>query len=78
MRTTITIADHLLIEAKQLAAARRMSLAKLMEDCLRKFLAEERARAELDRESAGHLPVVDAGAPVPGVDLDDTSALWEL
>ena len=32
MRTTVRIADHLLIEAKRLAATRRTSLAKVVED----------------------------------------------
>lgn len=76
MRTTVNVADHLLIEAKRLAAVRRTSLAKVVEDSLRRYLAaarEERAGRPVD----WRLPVIDAGPPVPGVDLDDTSELLE-
>ena len=74
-RTTVDIAEHVLIEAKQLAARRRLSLARLMEDSLRKYLSSEGrdpARAKRHR-----LPVMDGGAPLPGVDLTDTSDLLE-
>ena len=77
MRTTVRIADHLLIEAKRLAATRRTSLAKVVEDSLRKYLAEARAEADRPRPSR-ELPVTDAGTVVAGVDLDDTSELLEL
>jgi len=75
MRTTVDIADHVLIEAKQLAARRRLSLARLVEDSLRKYLSSEGqdpARAKRHR-----LPVMDGGAPLPGIDLTDTSDLLE-
>lgn len=77
MRTTVNIADHLLLHAKRLAALRRTSLAKIVEDSLRKYLAEERAEADESR-TAWKLPVLDGGPPAPGVDLNDTSALWEV
>jgi hypothetical protein len=77
MRTTVNIADHLLIEARRLSAARRTSLAKLMEDSLRKYLAE--VRDEEDRAPPDlAIAVVHSGPPVPGIDLNDTSALLEL
>lgn len=76
MRTTVNIPDHLLIEAKKLAATRRSSLASVIADSLRKYLSEYRGepvgRAEFK------LPVVHAGSPIEGVDLDDTSMLVEL
>ena len=77
MRTTVTIADHLLLDAKRLAARRRTSLARVVEDSLRKYLAEQHAEAE-DSRQGWSLPVLDGGPVAPGVDLDDTSALWEL
>ena len=74
MRTTLDIADHVLIEAKQLAARRRSSLARLVEDSLRKYLADEAGR----RPSKGsRLRLMDGGEPLPGVDLTDTSDLME-
>ena len=76
MRTTVTIADHLLIEAKQLAATRQTSLAFILEDSLRLYLAEH--KTERLKHAEWVLPVSDAGAPCAGVDLNDTSALLEL
>lgn len=74
MRTTLDIADHVLIEAKQLAARRRSSLARLVEDSLRKYLAEETGK----RPARGsRLRLMDGGEPLPGVDLTDTSELFE-
>ena len=75
MRTTLDIADHVLVEAKQLAARRRLSLAGLVEDSLRHYLAAE---SSLDKPKRPfRLPVMDGGAPRPGVDLTDTSELLE-
>jgi hypothetical protein len=76
MRTTVNIADYLLIEAKRLAATRRISLAKVIEDSLRKYLAEYRAGG-LRARDARKIPLLDGGEPVAGVDLDDTSELME-
>ena len=75
MRTTLDIADHVLIEAKQLAARRRSSLARLVEDSLRKYLAEETAGRSPERRP--RLRLMDGGEPLPGIDLTDTSELIE-
>ncbi len=77
MRTTITLPDQLVIDAKQFAAEQRTSLTRVLEESLRRFLAEERNRA-VDREELSPLPVIRQAVPVAGVDLDDTSSLWEL
>jgi hypothetical protein len=74
MRTTIDIPDHLLIAAKQKAAARNTSVTNLVVDSLRRYLAEENLRAPPSRD----LPVIRDARPVDGVDLDDTSVLWEI
>jgi hypothetical protein len=74
MRTTLDIADHVLIEAKQAAARRRLSLAALVEDSLRRYLAAE------TRPPAGkkfRFRLMDGGEPLPGIDLTDTSDLME-
>ena len=42
MKTTVDIADSVLEEAKQLAASRSITLRELVEDGLRKVLAEPR------------------------------------
>ena len=75
MRTTLDIADHVLIEAKQVAARRRLSLAGLVEDSLRSYLATEAGAATTRKRF--RLRLMDGGAPLPGIDLTDTSDLLE-
>jgi hypothetical protein len=75
MRTTIDLPDHLLVDAKKLAAERHVPLTRLLEESLRAYLSDQRLHT---REEPAPLPVLTAPAPVPGVDLDDTSRLWEL
>lgn len=75
MRTTVDLPEHLLIEAKKLAAERRVPLTRLFEESVRSYLSEQRARASAPLV---RLPVLSDPALVPGVDLDDTSRLWEL
>lgn len=74
MRTTVTIDDQLLIEVKTVAARTGKTLSALVEDALRKSLAR--------RDSAKPVPLPllthDGGGLQPGVDLDDTSALFDL
>ena len=77
MRTTINLPDHLLVEAKKLAAERSKSLTHVLEDSLRLYLAEERARGHRARRPPP-LPILSHVKLVAGVDLDDTSALLEL
>lgn len=75
MRTTVDLPDHLLVDAKKLATERHNPLTRLLEESLRSYLSEQRLRA---REEATPLPVLVDPAPVAGVDLDDTSRLWDL
>ena len=77
MRTTVDLADHLLLRAKQLAAAERTTLTAILEDSLRAYLADapQRRRKKVGRF---RLPTADRGKPTASVDLNDTSALWEF
>lgn len=75
MRTTIDLPDHLLVDAKKLAAERHVPLTRLLEESLRAYLSEERLRLQ---EEPAPLPVLTEPAPAAGVDLDDTSRLWEM
>lgn len=75
MRTTVDLPEHLLIEVKKLAAQRRVPLTRLFEESVRLYLSEERWRGASTQVS---LPVPLDPEPAPGVDLDDTSRLWEL
>jgi predicted transcriptional regulator len=75
VRTTVNIDDHLLAEAKILAARTSRSLGSVMEDALRAMLrrdAEERGVDEFRLETHG------SGGLRAGVDLDDKEALAEL
>jgi hypothetical protein len=75
MRTTVDLPPHLLTEAKQLAAARRSSLTRIVEESLRAYLAAERGRPE--RRERAPLPIITDVKARRGVDLDDTSSLLE-
>lgn len=75
MRTTIDLPEHLLVDAKKLAAERHVPLTRLLEESLRAYLSEQRLRPQ---EEPAPLPVFTAPAPRTGVDLDDTSHLWGL
>ncbi len=71
MRTTVRLDDHVLAEAKALAARTGRTLTQVIEDSLRVALTprdrEDRPRREL--------PVVDGGRLLPGVNLDSMSDL---
>lgn len=75
MRTTIDLPDQALVDAQKLAAERHVPLTRLLEESLRAYLREDRSRS---RETPTPLPVLSSPAPVPGIDLDDTSRLWEV
>jgi hypothetical protein len=75
VRTTVNIDDHLLAEARILAAGTSRSLGSVLEDALRVMLrraADERGRSEF------RLPTHGTGGLQAGVDLDDKEALAEL
>lgn len=75
MRTTVRLDDELLAEAKQLAARTRRSLNSVVEDALREMLARRRQR---ERRRPVSLTTVGGNGLRPGVDLDDTTALYDL
>jgi predicted transcriptional regulator len=77
MRTTIDLADHLLLRAKQLAAAERTTLTAILEDSLRAYLAATPSRRQR-KAGRTQLPTADGGKPNAAMDLNDTSALWEI
>lgn len=67
--------DYLLVESKKLAAERRVPLARVFEESVRAYLSEQRRRSPV---TSCLLPVLREPALVPGVDLNDTSRLWEI
>jgi len=73
MRTTVTIDDALLVEAKTRAAASGRTLSEVVEDALRAALARRVADAPRPE-----LPTFGGGRLMPGVDLDDSASLLDL
>jgi Arc/MetJ family transcription regulator len=75
VRTTVNIDDHLLAEAKVLAARTSRSLGSVVEDALRAMLrrdADERGHGAFSLATHG------SGGVHAGVDLNDKEALAEL
>jgi hypothetical protein len=75
MRTTITIEDELLKEAKRVAAASGRTLTSLVEDALREALARHRTSPVRRKVT---LKTVSGGQLRPGVDLDNSAALLDI
>jgi hypothetical protein len=74
VRTTVRLNDRLLRDAKRYALQHGRTLTSVMEDALRQFLAHSRRPS-----STGPFRMLTAkGRPRPGVDLDDSAALWDL
>jgi Ribbon-helix-helix protein, copG family len=70
MRTTVSISDSLLENAKGRAEERGITLSELVEDALRAHLAERKTRSRPFR-----LHTVRGRLVNPNLDLDRTSAL---
>lgn len=75
MRTTVRLDERLLIEAKKHAAESGRTLTALLEDALREALARRSTHAKRKRI---RLKTVKGDGVRPGVDLDDTAALFDL
>jgi hypothetical protein len=71
VRTTITLPEPLLRNAKRRAAEQGITLSKLLEDALRRQMAQKPPV----RPRTFRLHVVHGKAVRPGLDLDRTSAL---
>jgi len=73
MRTTVTVDDHLLAAAKRRAHTRGQTLGQVVEDALRRELAQPTRTEPID------VPVFTGGCgPVPGVELRSNQALSEV
>ncbi|MDA0270190.1 MAG: DUF6364 family protein [Chloroflexi bacterium] len=76
MRTTISIDDAVLEEAKAIAAQTGKSLGAVVEDALREAIAK---RATAPMRPRVKLPVFGRpGHVMPGVDLDSNAALLDF
>lgn len=76
MRTTLTIDNDLLREAKVIAAKRGDSLKKVVEQGIREVIRMEQDRA--DQEHRPPLVIHKTGGLMPGINLDKTSELLDL
>lgn len=76
MRTTLTIDDHLLSEAKAVAARTHRTIGSVFEDALRQMLA----RADELRPPGGavSLPADGGSGLQPGVDLENKEQIATL
>ncbi|MDR0592762.1 MAG: type II toxin-antitoxin system VapB family antitoxin [Bifidobacteriaceae bacterium] len=74
MRTTVNLDDHLLAEAKRLAAAQGITLGQFMDDAVRGRLA---AAGDVSDPVALEFHTV-PGAPNPGIDLFSNRAMFDL
>lgn len=74
VRTTVTIAEPLLENAKQCASQRGITLSALVEDAVRRYLAVSEATSA----PPFRLHTVRGRLVEPGLDLDRTSALVTL
>lgn len=73
MRTTLSVDGHLLGAAKRRARERGQTLGQVVEDALRRELAEP------TRDEPIEVPVFREGnGPLPGVDLRSNAAMREL
>jgi hypothetical protein len=75
MRTTMDLPDHLMVLAKQRAAAEHTSLREVLAEALARYLqagpvAPARFQVPVDRQARGGL--------LPGIDPCDSSALLEI
>lgn len=75
MRTTIRIDDHLLAQAKRLAAETGRTLTAVIEDALREVVQRRQRVARRRRIS---LTTVKGRGTLRGVDLDNTASLLDI
>jgi hypothetical protein len=76
MRTTVTIDDHLLAEAKIRAARSHRTVGEVIDDALRLAFARSAPSAEQSRTF--QLPTHGSGGLRPGIDLEDREALADI
>ena len=74
MRTTVRLDETLLSEAKQLAARSGRTLTAILEEALRRLLAERTP----EQKAPVKLTTFKGTGLRPGVDLDDSASLLDL
>jgi len=74
MRTTITIQDALIEQAKKVARRRNCTLGKVIEEALQSSFARQKQKAPKVRVK---LPSFDGKGVFPGVNLDSSAGLLD-
>lgn len=79
MRTTINLPDGLLAQAKKLAGESETTLTDFIADAIRFSLARKKSgrRSDVPPMPVFTPPAGEEGFQ-PGVDLNDSAALWDL
>ena len=75
MRTTVNVDEHVLAEAKAVAAQTNRSLGSLIDDALRRLFQQ---MEQSGGRSRVRVPTGGGSGLRPGVDLEDRLALAEL
>lgn len=78
MRTTVNIDDRLLAEAKLIAARQHRTIGSVLEDAIRKLIADEAATSVSRIDYALHTFIPEKPGLLPGVDLEDKELMAEL
>lgn len=78
MRTTVNIDDRLLAEAKFIAARQHRTIGSVLEDALRKLIADEAADSVSRVDYVLHTFIPDEPGVLPGVDLEDKELMADL
>jgi predicted transcriptional regulator len=74
MRTTIDLDDELLREVKMIAARTGRRMNEVIRDAVRESVARRKQPARTQTP----MPRFNGGPPFPGVDLNSSSALFDL
>lgn len=76
MRTTVNIDEHLLAEAKLIAARTHRTIGSVLEDALRKFIDGQSGVTRAEKYELVSFPT--GGGLKPGIDLNDRDQIEEL
>ena len=74
MRTTITIQDALIEQAKKVARRRNCTLGKVIEEALQSSIARQK---QIEPKVPVKLPSFNGKGVLPGVNLDSTAGLLD-
>jgi len=77
MRTTLNINEHLLGEAKLIAAREHRTIGSVVEEAIRRFIEDQAARPRPDTYELPKFRPDNPGLR-PGVDLDDKELMADL